>query len=75
MNEQEFYMALKTILQTDADIGADTSLPELEEWDSIAFTMVITFFDKHFARHITFNDLGKCFSPRDIIKLADGAIA
>lgn len=75
MTEHEFYASLKTLLQTDEDIQAETSMQGLEEWDSLAFVLVISFFDKHFAKHITFADLTKCYSASDIAALADGAIA
>jgi len=74
MNEQYFLQQLKLILQCDEVIEVETMLHEIEEWDSLAFVQIISFFDKHFEKRITFNDLTKCFSPSDIILLANGAI-
>lgn len=50
-------------------------LADLEEWDSLAFMVLIAFFDKNFGQRIVFDDLKNCRSPASLIALAKDAIA
>lgn len=75
MTKSEFISELQEMLQTETDISGDTNLLELEEWDSLAFMILIAFFDKNFGMRITFEDLQACDTPAQIIRLANGAIA
>lgn len=75
MATAEFLAQLQEMLQTDAALTEDTALKEMEEWDSLAFMVLIAFFDKHFGKRVTFDDLKNCTTPADLITLAAGAIA
>lgn len=75
MTQQEFMQELEDILQCDQTIDAHTVLRDMEEWDSLAFMVIIAFFSKHFNQTITFQDLKGCHTPADIILLSKGAIA
>ena len=66
--------ALEDMLQTDAELGEDTPLAGLEEWDSLAFMVVIAFFDKNFHQKLTFDDLSACKTPAALMQLAGGAL-
>ena len=74
MNKSEFFDELQELLQLENKVGEATELGKLEEWDSIAFMVVIAFFDKEFGKKITFEDLSACKTPADLVALADGAI-
>lgn len=74
MNKTDFLTELQEILQTDENLLEDTALAELEEWDSIAFMVLIAFFDKNFDKKLTFEDLTACKTPADLMNLADGKI-
>lgn len=71
----DFLAQLQEMLQTDAVLAEDTELLDIEEWDSLAFMLLIAYFDKHFGRRVTFDTLKDCDTPADIIRLAEGAIA
>lgn len=75
MNKTEFLAELQEMLQAEDELSEGTVLTDMEEWDSLAFMILIAFFDKNFGRRITFEDLQPCRTPADIIKLASGAIA
>lgn len=75
MTQQEFIQELEDILQCEQPLDAQTALVDMEEWDSLAFMVIIAFFDKHFEQTITFQDLKGCRTPADIILLSNGAIA
>lgn len=75
MTEQEFLAQLQDALQCESNLQMDTQLEDLEEWDSVAFMVTITFFDKHFGKRITFADLKNCTSVSSLAALAQGAIA
>lgn len=75
MTKADFLARLQEMLQTDAALAGDTVLGDLEEWDSLAFMLLIAFFDKQFGIRITFDEVRACATPADIIRLARGAIA
>lgn len=72
MTKSDFLTELQDILQTDAPLQESTDLGALEEWDSIAFMVLIAFFDKNFNKKLTFEDLAACKTPADLMTL--GAI-
>ena len=74
MTRNEFLAALQDMLQADAELGEDTPLSGLEEWDSLAFMVVIAFFDKNFGQKLTFDDLSACKTPAALMLLAGDAI-
>lgn len=74
MTRNEFLDALQDMLQTDDELTEDTPLGSMEEWDSLAFMVVIAFFDKNFAKRLTFEDLSACKTPAALMMFADGAI-
>lgn len=75
MTKNEFYLALQDMLQCSEDLEEATVLADLEEWDSLAFMVVITFFSKNFQQKIVFDDLKTCKTVADLVALAKGAIA
>lgn len=75
MTQQEFIQELEDILQYDQKLDTQTMLSDMEEWDSLAFMVIIAFFSKQFNQTITFQDLKACRTPADIILLSKGAIA
>lgn len=74
MTKSDFIAELQEMLQTDAALAEDTALADLEEWDSLAFMLLIAFFDKHFGIRLTFEELAPCETPSEIIELSNGAI-
>lgn len=74
MKKSEFLTELQDLLQTDETLRDSTQLSALEEWDSIAFMVLIAFFDKNFDKKLVFDDLAACKTPADLAALARGAI-
>lgn len=74
MTKHEFLAALQDMLQTDTELAEDTALAGLEEWDSLAFMVLIAFFDKNFHKKLIFADLSACKTPAALMLLADGGI-
>lgn len=75
MTKAEFLSELQEMLQLAEPLQEDAALGGLEEWDSLAYMVLIAFFDKKFHQRITFEMLGRCKTPADIAALAQGAIA
>lgn len=75
MTKSEFMGEFVEMLQTEEDLQLTTPLENLEEWDSLAFMVLITFFDKNFDLRLTFEDLAACATPEDVIALSQGAIS
>lgn len=74
MNKTEFLEQFQDMLQLDDPVGENAQLGELEEWDSLAFMLLIAFFDKNFGQRITFEDLTACKTPAEIMALAGDAL-
>lgn len=74
MTRSDFIAELQEMLQTDDTLAEDTVLSDLEEWDSLAFMLLIAFFDKNFGIRLTFDELAPCETPAEIIELSKGAI-
>ncbi|MBD5558642.1 MAG: acyl carrier protein [Desulfovibrio sp.] len=74
MTKNEFLTALQDMLQTDTELAEDTPLAGMEEWDSLAFMVLIAFFDKNFGKKLTFEDLSACKTPAALMLLSGGAI-
>lgn len=74
MTRQEFLTNLQDMLQCDQVLEAETVLTDMEEWDSLAFMVLIAFFDKNFGKRITFDMLKPCRTPEDLVALSGGGI-
>lgn len=74
MTKSEFLAALQDMLQTDTELAEATPFAGLEEWDSLAFMVLIAFFDKNFNKKLTFEDLTACKTPADLMQLSGGAL-
>lgn len=75
MTTAEFLAQMQQMLQCDQPLSTDTDLIYLEEWDSLGFMLVITFFDKNFGIRLTFDQLKDCDTIADVVALAQGKIA
>ena len=75
MTEKAFLEELRTMLQCESALSGSTSLADLEEWDSLAFMVLIAFFDRELGLRITFDMLKKSRTPLDLIALTKGAVA
>lgn len=74
MNKEGFLAELQDILQCDDALSEDTTLADLEEWDSLSMMTLIAFFDKNFGQRVRFDALRACRQVHDIIALGNGAI-
>lgn len=75
MTQAEFLEAFQNILQCESAVTSDSLLKEMEEWDSLAYMATIAFFDLHFSKRLTFENLIPCQTVADIMKLSAGNIA
>ena len=70
MNKEEFIEKLEDILQTEESLKEDTTLEDLEEWDSLAKMSLAAFYSGHFSKNITLQDFKGLKTVRDLIDLA-----
>lgn len=75
MTEKAFLEELQNMLQCESALSGDTALAGVEEWDSLAFMVLIAFFDREFGVRVTFDMLKQCHTPSDLIALTNGAVA
>lgn len=75
MTRSDFIAELTEMLQTEETLAEDTTFADLEEWDSLAFMLLIAFFDKNFGIRLTFDEITPCKTPNDLIALSNGAIS
>lgn len=74
MEYAQFLGTLQDLLQTETVMEKDTSLADLEEWDSLAQMAVMAWLDREFGVHAQFADIAKCRSADEVAALANGAI-
>ena len=55
--------------QNPVQMGLETQLKTLPEWDSLAALGVIVMFDMEYTKVITGDDLAKCITIGDIFNL------
>ncbi|WP_165176352.1 acyl carrier protein [Desulfovibrio sp. ZJ369] len=75
MTKKEFLCSLQEMLQCSEAIEETTVLTDLEEWDSLAFMVLIAFFDKSWGQRIIFDDLKSIRTAADLIAMTRGAVA
>ena len=65
MNEQEFLSRMKNILDNE-NISMDSTLSEIEEWDSLSVVSYIAFANSVFHKNISPEKIKTCNSIRDL---------
>lgn len=70
MRQEELLEAFQDIIQCEEALVPDTILSSLEEWDSLALMGMLAFFDRKLGKAVTFENLGKCATVADLLKLA-----
>ena len=73
MDSVKFLEELGDILQCEQSLTPDSSLADLEEWDSIAMMTTVAYFDRNLGKKVTFPQLKKCKTAADLVQLAEGA--
>lgn len=68
MNREDFLENFKEVLQTEDSIDFDTSLADLEEWDSLSIMATIAFLDNEFKKKVSFKDVKSFKTVADIAK-------
>ncbi|MBD65307.1 MAG: hypothetical protein CME62_08870 [Halobacteriovoraceae bacterium] len=74
MNKEEFFNQIADVMQSDDPINENTSLNEMEQWDSLTFLGVISFFDMELSLNITSEDLHKVKTAADLLSLTAGKV-
>ena len=70
MKKEQFLEELVDIFQTEDEIGEDTELASLEEWDSLSKMALQTYFKRNFGVMLTFEQLAELKSVKDIVDLS-----
>jgi acyl carrier protein len=70
MTLNEFLEEVTEILELDNTINVETSLEELEEYDSLAIMSLIAFFDENFEIEVTGEQLIEVKLVSDLISIA-----
>jgi acyl carrier protein len=74
MNRTDFLALLAETIQTDAVLGEDTRLEDIEEWDSLAILTVVGLFKRSFQIHLTMDDIEACQSVADLMAKTNGKV-
>lgn len=72
MQRNEFIEIFKDIIQSDAEIALDSTLADIEEWDSMAMMALIAYFDVKLNITVTFDQLRMLGCVRDVALLVPG---
>ncbi|PML53291.1 acyl carrier protein [Vibrio lentus] len=71
MDKNQFLEELTDILQLEDTVSSEVILADLEEWDSMAFLGVISFFDMEFGKTITQQELRAVLTVEDLYVLSE----
>ncbi|MUK49019.1 acyl carrier protein [Aliivibrio fischeri] len=71
MDKNQFLEELTDILQLEDTLSLDVELVDLEEWDSMAFLGVISFFDMEFNKTVTQQELKSVKTAADLFVLSE----
>ena len=69
MNVNKFISELKEILEVDEEITIDTSLENMDEYDSLAIMSLVAFIDENFDMTVSGESLGEIKTVSDLIAL------
>ena len=69
MEGNEFFEELVEIFEVDEDITSETSLEEMEEYDSLAIMSLIAFIDENFEMTVSGEKLRELKTVTDLIAL------
>ena len=69
MERNEFFEELVEIFEVDEDITSETSLEEMEEYDSLAIMSLIAFIDENFEMTVSGEKLRELKTVTDLIAL------
>ena len=72
MRTDEFIEIFKDVIQSDSDIDINSTLAEIEEWDSMAMMALIAYFDVKLNIAVSFDQLHALSSVKDIAMLVPG---
>lgn len=75
MSIQEFLEELQDILQRDEALGADDTLKDLEEWDSMAIMTCMVWFESRLGIRHPYKFYQAQKTVRDLIAVGEGKIA
>lgn len=68
MNREEFLKEFKKAIQTEEDVTFESSLLNLEEWDSLGMMATIALLDNSFNLKYTIADMQNMDIVEDLLK-------
>ena len=66
MTKEEFLTEMQDVLQTETELTMETSLADLDEWDSLSMMATMAFLDQHFGVKVKIADLKSLGTIGDI---------
>lgn len=70
MTKEEFLTEMQDVLQTEEELGFETVLDSLDEWDSLSVMATMAFLEKSFGVKTTMKDYKDIKTIGDIAKKA-----
>ncbi len=70
MTKEEFLTEMQDVLQTEEELGFETVLDSLDEWDSLSVMATMAFLEKSFGVKTTMKDYKDMKTIGDIAKKA-----
>lgn len=68
MNREEFLKEFKKAIQTEEDVTFESSLLNLDEWDSLGMMATIALLDNSFNLKYTIADMQNMDTVEDLLK-------
>jgi len=70
MKKQDLIEEIKNVMQREKNLTLEMELKDIEEWDSLTVVGIAALYDKFMGIKIEINDINKCKTISDIVKLA-----
>lgn len=75
MTLNTFLKDLQDLLQTEAELSADSSLRAVEEWDSVSQMALMAYYDQCCGKRIDFKTISECVSVFQLVEIAGDSIS
>ncbi|MBR3622978.1 MAG: hypothetical protein IKN43_06480 [Selenomonadaceae bacterium] len=71
MNEHDFIEQLVNLMDTEEDISMDSSLENIEEWDSLSYVSFLAMCTKHLGRRVEPQKVREAKTVRDLYEIVN----
>ncbi len=72
MTRNDFFDSIIKIIEIEEDINEQTTLSDIEEWDSLAAITTLALFKQKLGINVGAKDVLNCKTVKDLLNLGNG---